>query len=361
MNQRERILAIILGAIAVLGGGYVLVAHVYQPALDGRDNRISQLDKDLATKEKQVRDAQAKKKQLDDWRKQSLPSNVNLSLGEYEKYLRDLFVKSGFQAGSFSIKHKEPAKAAATPAARAKKQSYSTLTFTVQGHGNLESLVKMFEGFHRTPLLHQVKTIDLLRPSTPRQDYRTGDLEVTLTIEALLLEGAENRDTLVAKEAPAPTLLAAAARTYSAIAARNIFFGIAQPPPASDFEGNRYVYLTDITRNEEGGIEAVLYDRYNNQEYVYVDKDGSSKKIDAFEMIRIRSTGPKRRQAVDKEFDALAIPARQVVRIDDKEILFKVADKFHALGVGKSVYEAMSRALRDEDVKAKGLTPAKAE
>src|ERR1700730_8552559 len=78
-----------------------------------------------------------------------------------------------------------------------KKPIYTRLTFTVLAHADLASLVKMLEGFYRTGLLHQIKTFSVQRPLTVGAQDRPNDLDINLTIEALIVSGAADRPQLL--------------------------------------------------------------------------------------------------------------------------------------------------------------------
>ena len=170
---------------------------------------------------------------------------------------------------------------------------YSRLTFTVRAQGDLAAIVEFLERFYEAPILHQIKNIALQRPQTVGPQQRPNDLECNLTIEALIVTGVENRPQLlpnvpsrllvldtVAALGGGPTGLAVAAwaagpggplgpgmlaepeRDYTAVAARNIFFGRQAMPARSNEYGDvlRFIHLTDITRTEKK-LEAFLYGR----------------------------------------------------------------------------------------------------
>src|SRR5437879_7659647 len=133
---------------------------------------------------------------------------------------------------------------------------YMRLPFTIQAKASLASLVEMLEHFYRTPLLHDIKRLSIQRPSALGTQPPSGELDIHMTVEALIVAGAENRLTLlpgvtkrlealdtVAALLQAPTglglaiwaagptgplgpgVLAQPSRQYAAIAKKNIFLG----------------------------------------------------------------------------------------------------------------------------------------
>jgi hypothetical protein len=244
-----------------------------------------------------------------------------------------------------------------------KKPVYTRLAFTVQGHATLESLVKMLEDFYRTSLLHQVKNISIQRPVTVGPQQKQGELDVNLTVEALIVNGAENRQRLmpgvdrrlalidvvttmrggpsgmalgawaVGPTGPlGPRTLAQPPREYAAIARKNIFFGptAEERGPAAELGSTRFVFLTDITRTPLR-YEAYLYDRSNNRQ----TRLRSSRGFDAFRI-------------TDK--DGGTRVQGQVIHIDSRDLIFRVGEKYYTMHLGQNLEQAMERPLPSEQV-----------
>jgi hypothetical protein len=150
--------------------------------------------------------------------------------------------------------------------------------------------------FDSQPLLHSVKSMTLLRPSEARA--RTSrELDVNLKIEALVLDNAPARPTLLpisreaaflsglaayagfnaalvqsgkAHPAPPPGVLAEQPRDYLAVAGKNVFFGPLREPPKTDRDDPDYspfIVLTSIVAHDDGAVEAMFRDKLNNQDY----------------------------------------------------------------------------------------------
>ena len=135
-----------------------------------------------------------------------------------------------------------------------------------------------------------------------------------------------------------PHTLADAARNYAAIAAKNIFLGGAPPKaqPTQEFEGPGFVYLTDITELNHKH-EAWLYHRASKQKQRLRDSAG-------FDSIRV----------TDQDHNTLV--QGKVIRIDARDVIFKVHDKYYALHVGQNIEEAMRKSYPELQALTKETT-----
>jgi hypothetical protein len=367
MTARERVLAIgSLLVIAVVAGGFLFYQFLFVP-LQNRDQTLQSVRAELEKKQERVREVMASRPKLDRWRALSLPADTDLARREYEKYLSELFRKSGFAAGSFSVVPK-PTDSKTSPSIPGKGPVYTKLTFTVMAHGSLGSLVDALEGFYRTGLLHQIKNLTIQRPLTAGEQQQE-DLDVNLTVEALCVAGGGNRPfllpnldpRLVALDAAAalrgapaglalaawaatpmgpegPGLLAQPARDYAAVSAKDIFHGEPQPNQArgEDFVVTRFVHLTDITRDGRRA-EAFLYDRASNRKTRLRAEPG-------FDAFRVTND------------EGETVVRGRVLRINERDVVFSVDGKAYALHVGQSLEDAMKKPLTDQDLRAMGVT-----
>ncbi|HXG13178.1 MAG TPA: hypothetical protein VNK04_25700 [Gemmataceae bacterium] len=338
MNPRERVLALVLLATVILaGGGFAVYQFLWSP-LRNQDWALAELEKKIAAKQAQIKDLEVRKRQIERWRALSLPGDPHFALAAYQKHLDQLVAESDFAPGAITIKHRE-LEVAGAAAARAKKQPFTKLSFDVSGHGNMASLAKFLEKFYRTPLLHQVRSIDIRRPDTARPGQRPEDLDIKLQIEALIVEGAPKRDTLLPpeeKRADMQLPLAEKPRRYDVLAARNIF--LPPPPPVDRIvpDVTRFVRLTEITQNENR-VQASLYDVYNNE----LSRLAVATGYDTFRII---------------DDNKNEVVRGKVVRIEDRDLIFRVDDRFYRIHLNQTIYEAMRRPLSEEEVKELKLT-----
>ncbi|HMC65402.1 MAG TPA: hypothetical protein VKI65_10730 [Gemmataceae bacterium] len=370
MNPRERLLAIVLLAAILLGGGGLLGKLFLLDPLNERGDRIKLLQKQIAERTDRREQILADKQKLERWKLLSLPADVNLARREYVKQMNELLRESGFPASSYSVLTPKDVETKSNPTLAGRKEPiYSRLTFTVRAQGDLAAIVEFLERFYEAPILHQIKNIALQRPQTVGPQQRPNDLECNLTIEALIVTGVENRPQLlpnvpsrllvldtVAALGGGPTGLAVAAwaagpggplgpgmlaepeRDYTAVAARNIFFGRQAMPARSNEYGDvlRFIHLTDITRTENK-LEAFLYGRS--------DKSRT----------RLWPSMPFSILGAEGETVLRGI----VVRIDDRDVYFRADGRFYAIHVGQNLREALDKPLKAGRVKELDLEKGK--
>jgi hypothetical protein len=383
VNPRERLLVLVILLVAALVGGYFLVHSLLLAPLGDREARIRTLQDDNDQRQTRINQIEASLPRLQRWKMLSLPADADpghreydLAYLEYDKYLSDLLQKSGFAAGSFTVVGKPPdTRGTLLAADKRKDKVFTALSYSVVGHANLTSLVKMLEGFYRTPLLHQIKNLSIRRPlvrSLTGEDREEGDLEINLTIEALILTNAEKRSRLLPdvdrrlltldvvigllpgpaglplamwSAGPAgpegPRVLAEKPRRYQAIAGDNIFWG---PPPRQleqqSVDVTRFVHLTDITHNDKG-TEAWLYDRWNKRQTRLRAERG-------FDTFRVDGEDGRERLR------------GKVVRILARDLLLEINGKYYKMHVDDSLADILKRPLRGKDLEAFGVAAAPA-
>jgi len=187
-----------------------------------------------------------------------------------------------------------------------------------------------------------------------------------MTVEALIVAGAENRPTLLPgvarrllavdvvaalQRVPAglglviwaagptgplgPGVLAQPTRQYAAIAKRNIFLGSTTDRPEVG-EIARFVHLTDITTDSERPCEAFFYDRYNGTTTRLRVETG-------FDVFWIR----------DSEGETLV--HGKVIRLEGRELVFQWDDNYYSMQVGENLAQALKHRLTGEQLKVLGL------
>jgi hypothetical protein len=310
MNTRERTLAILLiGTIVSVAGGFAGYLLVWDPLNQAND----QLKK-VAT---EIKDLQDNKDlvlaQQNDYetktRKKSLPADTNLSMREYTNLIEHMLRQAKFAPAAISVSHKQPNDKSNVPLLSGKKAAYTMLDFDVIVKGDLVQLVEFLYNFYRQPLLHQIKTLTILKASARNGDTSNSrDLNINLSIEALVLDQAEDRKTLMAT---VPSLVAlgggagamginlrnvdsglgspftvagvlargedkytqtSALSEYKRIAGKNIFFDPlierqpSGPRPMNEIDSGPYLKLIEITHSN-GVSKATINDRLRNELY----------------------------------------------------------------------------------------------
>jgi hypothetical protein len=345
MTQRERKLLFGAGGATLLVVGLLGFNSLFLTPLAKRNQEIVDLNQELDGKKLALQQGIADRRELNRLRGLSLPADPNplhrdydLAWGEYDRFLRDLTRASGLK--SVRITFSPPTGGPVN--ARNKKPLYQALTYSVEATGELTSVVAMLERFNQAPLLHQIKSLTI-RPvkadtgsRARRVDSSARDTDVRMTVEALLVDGAQKRSYLIPGEHrllainglglaalqhgpsglpvvpwalwPRPLIEATVPGDYPYIASNNIFY----PPPAAKdpakkrqppkVEAARFLVLTDIIRRSDGKVRASLYDQLKGGRPITLDpadenasslpvcKDTEDERLVRGEVIHIGST-----------------------------------------------------------------------
>src|SRR5438270_2297455 len=108
--------------------------------------------------------------------------------------------KNGFK--DYQVKENEISNLLYTvPQADKKAPPYTPLTFTVTGRADLSQVVKLFEQFYQTPLLHKIKDLKIKRVTLSGSGPKTNrDVDIELKVEAIKVSDAEDRPDLLGSQ-----------------------------------------------------------------------------------------------------------------------------------------------------------------
>jgi len=295
MTTRERSLAFgLLGVLGLLGLGFVAYQFVIGPLIE-KSRQIEQREKEVAQLEGDILEIQALKKKYEAARQQSLPADVGMSRTQYGSLLERLFRRADLASG-LKIIPSEPENKS-SPTVAPKKPAYTRLTYVVTAKGELYHLVDFLQHFYQQPLLHQIKILNIQRPSDARAQ-QSRELDINLTIEALVLDNAPARPMLLpvlrepallagaaalsgynmeaaasGRGSPVPPaeILAEPSREYLTVAGRDVFFGPRRPDKdrdTRDDDHSPFITLTSIVVNyDDGTIKAVFRDKLDDHNY----------------------------------------------------------------------------------------------
>ena len=318
MKSSEKILAIVLILVmAGAAGGVGFWQLIYNP--------YRKHQSDIANLRKEIDALETEKQEVElaafvyetKTKKKSLPSDITFSRKEYSRLLSNMLRKAEFDSTDIKITAKDP-NTTQVPTLAPKKPAYTKLEFDVTVKGDLTSVVDFLYHFYRQPLLHQITKITLVKPSGGRG--RGGDLDMTLLVQAIVLDRAEDRSVLLAT-VPSITLMGGGATSsayskhsvdiglgnpfvsmdvlaragnaaayqnstplqeYRRIAGKNIFYGPApsitpkkkeereeQPEEkrVKEIDLSPFVALIQVSHGNDGSATAVVYDRYNKHYY----------------------------------------------------------------------------------------------
>jgi hypothetical protein len=400
MTTRERRMSVILiGFILVVGTGFFGYQFVYSP-LQTKKTLIGKLDDDIAQLEARKARIEKRGPDLEKWKKLSLPpdkvdpakieavapgkmpgenARADLAQREYEDELNKMLRASGYAATDVAITPKKP-DAKSSPQLANKKPIYTRLQFAVQLKGDLASLVDFMDRFYKVRLLHQIRNLTIIKPLGG--DFRAAaaavaaggaapntpstDLDVNMTIEALVLDNAEKRTTLLPeKPVDVPPPLSRTDAQYAMIAGKNMFFGLAPISTGLRDGGNAYldtapfVRLTGINSGPNG-LEATLWDMYHDWNYKIAPHSLGGFKVEA-----TYTLGGRKRIDSERSGKTLALHDAngdivmewQIVRIDDplREVILRddAKGKYFALHLGD--YLLNRKELTKTDLDALGI------
>ena len=222
MQKREQILAIGFGLVVAAYAGNWL----FQTALDGplaeRHAKTVRLQEDIARRQRDLRQARAAAKELAAWQAQSLPSDVQIARSLYQAWLLELVDAIGLQNRDVD-----------SGEAVNRKGMYQALSFSVRGRGTLDQLTRFLDSFYRAGHLHQIHSLSV----TPLS--RSGELDLSIGIEALVVSGADRKDQLAARASD--RLASSTLADYRTIVTRNLF-GVG----SADADAADHTYLTAV-------------------------------------------------------------------------------------------------------------------
>jgi len=393
MTTRERRLAfVILAFILVAGAGFAGYQFYLQP-MNAYARQISDYQRDIDELEETRQRIMKERERLKPYTKISLPFTPNtqatadiarrtdVARGKYVEKLIDMLQKSGFT--SVVVNDKKPENKS-TPQYKLKgvvtkgkdMSIYTRLEFNVDAKGNEASLTKWMEQFYKLQLLHQIKNMTLMRPLNPTTGAKPNELDVKMTIEALVLEGAEQRKTLEpATPVNLPPVLAPG-RDYVSIAAKDLFYGPApvrfdRPDPPTPFvDANPHIKLTEIVTKGSYGPEAKLWNQIHGQLYtISPRKAGDGYYVDRSKDINGISTslGPSTPdiKMYDDDDEPREPYSWMVIKLLDEGLVLKGSKNprkdptktYHLLRPGRSLSDA--EPLSKADLKRLGINEEK--
>jgi hypothetical protein len=377
MNPRERMLAIAVLTLVMLGGGAFLFYELYLSPLHTRQEQLRIAELEVGTRKFRIQ------KVVNEWPKVlqaqalSLPSEVVRSERDYQRHLNKLLEESGISPGTFYVSVGTTGVVMRgtrfvnnTLSDNKKPPLLTPLTFTVSGKTDLAHLVDLLEHFYRTPLLHRIKNLSVKRPPNPGGTAtKSTELDINLTVEAAIVRGAEDRATILpfvdrrllwldaltkllrgpAGLANVPWIVSPTGPAglpnvpeppggYAAIAAKNIFYGPPPPPPAKAPETDiaASVRLVIISDDNDNGCEAVLYNSKDSNWTKLCPKSG------------------KITFQYKNEAGELCVEGT-VVRINHQDVVFRAADLLYSIALDQTLADALRKPLSPAQVQAMKL------
>jgi len=378
MTPREKTLAWILGAIMVFGvGGGGFYYGFYSPwsdmcaQIDTLETEVGRLEDEVENEGGKITKVLENHPRLKDWKKLSLPvaqkpdadaQNAHLaSLRlDYSTLLRDLLNASGFKPGNTIVTIGRSFTNQAIPKLETKegrKDAYKPVAFEISTQGKLEDLGNFLEMLHRVPLLHHVPTLKI---ENLKKSQSKSDLKMVLTVEGLMVPGAEKNNRLVpeklaadAKSSGTPQkVLAAQKREYAILASANPFFQ-PDPPPAPP---EPPAPPPAVVRGPEEDREEVLSgvklttisgDGRRWEAYVYDQNRGGRE-------TKLRTSAAWSDFSIKDKYDNLVMKAK-LLHIDPSYIVFQTDGELYLMRCGETFFPVVNTPLDLDALKQLGL------
>ncbi|HEV3143464.1 MAG TPA: hypothetical protein VGZ47_06210 [Gemmataceae bacterium] len=360
MKPEDRIKMLLVGGllfVVVLGAG----AFMFNSQLLGpRNQRLAVLRDENSKNDLSVSEITNAIPRLKEMQKLSLPPDAAVAQQKYGEELEKMLQFSLFGKDKYQVTPKSLEDRSKLPPS--KRPPIMKLSFTVVAHGELMSIVDFLDRFYRLPLLHRISNFHISRPLTVGPGQRQTELDFSITVEALIVDGAEKRDTLLPKGIAPPQRLARSTLSqYQSIAGRNIFFGPLNTGASSmdvnvdDFDEKEFVKLTEITHCEKG-TWACLYDQANNYDYTITQKADGSFNVDVIKSKKVPLRATKDLEIRNEHGETLA--KFKIVRIDATAVILEKNDQYYRLNAGWSIKDLdRSKPLSAEEAKELGLPP----
>lgn len=188
-QQRTKLLAGVLAAIVVLFGGFTYGKRWFLDPVKKKEGQIEALQENVDRLQLDVIRVADARKQLGDWKKQSLPPNDIDASRLYLEWLTDLTEVVEFQDPVVTPTRRETK---GIGVGRNRKPLYSAVQVTVKGKTTFNELCRFLYYFHRTNLAQRVVRL------TVESEGVDGNppMEITLTAEALALADAPERSRI---------------------------------------------------------------------------------------------------------------------------------------------------------------------
>lgn len=290
LQHRKKILLAILGLMLAFYGSDWMWSLVTEP-LQSQRQKQQTLAKDIARRELEVAKARKATKTLAAWATESLPAEPQVARSLYQAWLLELVSRAGLSSPSVD---------STQPGAR---NGYVSITFSLQARGTLQQWTQFLYEFYRAGLLHQIRAL-AITPIAQREQ-----LDISLSIEALILPGAEQSEVL--SEQTADRLAFERLQEYQPIVVRNLFGGGAAADPTDQ------TYLTGI-HAVNGEPEAWFTLRYQT------DPERA--------VVKLR----RGQRLVIGQFQA------QVVEIAEDDVILEADGEHWLVGLGENLGEAFA-------------------
>lgn len=335
VSARERLLIWVagLGGFGVLA--YVFIGMLLMPLLSQRSaNRA--LETDNAVSEDEFNSTQRRnRKAMAEISPRSLPADLDFSKREYQFALSRLLLETKVPAG-YTVQDKAP-ETKGIPELSKGRPAYTKIAYTItMTKVDIATVMAFLKKYYDLNLLHQIIKFEIKRDalSSIVADSRAAkdrtDLTVTLVTEALILDGAPARKTLLAAPVSAGSVLGAAGlysmenttpelgrgiapyllaqilatpgRDYASVVGRDVFHGSLPPPPKPIAKSvipieppgpdiGAYIQLVTLVKSSDGSAHIEIFDKWNNYDFeINLKQKGEKLTVEAMRYLKTKKS-----------------------------------------------------------------------
>jgi len=362
-TQKDRVMAYLALTLITLTLGGLMYFLYYDRSMSSLKKRQRAAESELTANETAIEQFEKSKPKLDAAKRLSLPADPNAP-NNYSDELIKLLTASRFPADKITqVKPKQVVDALKATGPNKQKPMFTRVLFDLQVHGDLTMLTEFLDKFYRAPLLHRIKSLTVTRPMrTP--DQLPEELDIAMTVEALALDGAEVRKTLLPEkltEAEKPARLARSTSQYESIEGNNPFFGAPPPRRERTEKGADYNILPEIVLDgiwtDSTGTWATLFDAADDYQYVIRKRASGGYLVDKYYFIK--DTKKRDFDAIGKEKlelkDAGGYLHRtySILRVDPSDVFLENDGKIYRLHAGWRLSDV--KALTSDEATKLGL------
>jgi hypothetical protein len=224
MKPRERILAICVAALVVVLGLRAALSYI-DDAFTQRQNRLDALTKQISDKEFEITKGDKARSAIVKLQKRSLPTDRNVAGSLYHNWLLQIAEKAGVSNVNLTLDARRGQTIGARmPGRQNASPAYERIGFTLDGEASLKQIVGFLYEFYSASHLQRITLLDIA-------PARGGsNLDLKLTVEALILPGADRTDKLSSEKSDR-LVLGNLAAYEKAIVGRNLFAEYTPPRP----------------------------------------------------------------------------------------------------------------------------------
>jgi len=179
MNQRERMIALIVGSALIVGLGLFAYMRISN-SFEARQKQIKTLLKERSDRQKQIAVARKAQQRMKVYEEMALPANREFAASVYQSQLLSRIE----DAGMVNVK--------ITPSSGGSDRvaAFKQLTYTINCQGNLEQLVTLLHRFYSRNVLHRLRQLRV------QPVANTKNLNLFVIVDGLSLATASNETQL---------------------------------------------------------------------------------------------------------------------------------------------------------------------